>query len=85
MTSPAVTINPEGPVARAYQVMHTHHVKRLPAVDADGKLIGIVSRGDLLSVFLRPDAQIAQQARELLAEILLTNPPASPSPCAAVS
>ena len=40
----------------------------------DGKLIGIVSRRDLLRVFLRPDTLIAQQVRELLAEILLTEP-----------
>jgi CBS domain-containing protein len=74
MTAPAITIHPDAPIPRAYQLMHTHHVKRLPVVDADGKLIGIVSRRDLLSVFLRPDPQIAQQVRELLAEILLTDP-----------
>jgi osmotically-inducible protein OsmY len=38
--------------------------------DPDGKLLGIVSRRDLLSVFLRPDAQIASEVRELLAGIL---------------
>ena len=32
------------------------HIRRLPVVDEDGKLVGIVSRRDLLSVFLRPDA-----------------------------
>jgi CBS domain-containing protein len=74
MTSPAITVNPDAPIPRAYRLMHTHHIKRLPVVDAGGKLIGIVSRSDLLRVFLRPDAQIAQQARELLAEILLTGP-----------
>jgi CBS-domain-containing membrane protein len=74
MTSPAITINQDAPIARAYQVMHTHHIKRLPVVDADGQLIGIVSRRDLLSVFLRPDPQIAQQVRELLSEVLLTDP-----------
>lgn len=74
MTSPAITINPDAPIPRAFRLMHTHHIKRLPVVDPHGKLIGIVSRGDLLSVFLRPDNQIAQQVRELLAEILLADP-----------
>jgi CBS-domain-containing membrane protein len=34
--------------------MNSHHLRRLPVVDAAGKLVGIVSRCDLLSVFLRP-------------------------------
>ena len=43
-------------------------------MNADGTLIGIVSGRDLLSVFLRPDEEIAGEARELLGEILLTDP-----------
>ena len=34
--------------------MNTHHIRRLPVIDEDGELVGIVSRRDLLSVFLRP-------------------------------
>jgi CBS domain-containing protein len=74
MTKPAITIHPDAPIPRAAAVMHTHHVKRLPVVDPQGKLIGIVSRRDLLSVFLRPDAQIAGEVRELLKEILFADP-----------
>jgi CBS domain-containing protein len=81
MSSPAITINPDAPVSRAARLMQAHHVKRLPVVDPDdkligigGKLIGIVSRRDLLSVFLRPDAQIAQEIRELLTEVLFADP-----------
>jgi CBS domain-containing protein len=74
MTKPAITIHPDAPIPRAAAVMHTHHVKRLPVVDPQGKLIGIVSRRDLLSVFLRPDAQIAAEVRELLKEILFADP-----------
>jgi CBS domain-containing protein len=61
MTSPAVTIHPDAPMPRAASLMHAHHVKRLPVVDPDGKLLGIVSRRELLTVFLRPDARIANQ------------------------
>jgi osmotically-inducible protein OsmY len=43
-------------------------------VDPEGKLLGIVSRRDLLSVFLRPDAEIAHQIREILAEVLPGGP-----------
>lgn len=70
MTCPAITVRPETPVARAARLMNSHHVRRLPVVDADGKLVGIVSRRDLLGLFLRPDGDIARQASEVLAEIL---------------
>jgi len=76
MTAPAITIHPDAPIPRAASVMHHRQVKRLPVVDPDGKLLGIVSRRDLLSVFLRPDAQIAGEVRELLTEVLLTDPSA---------
>jgi CBS domain-containing protein len=49
-------------------------VQRLVVVDPDGKLIGIASRRDLLSVFLRPDAEIAHQIREILTEVLPGSP-----------
>ncbi|HTZ26565.1 MAG TPA: CBS domain-containing protein, partial [Streptosporangiaceae bacterium] len=74
MTSPAITINPDAPIPRAASLMHSHHIKRLPVTDPDGKLLGIVSRRDLLTVFLRSDAQIAAEVRELLSEILFTAP-----------
>jgi CBS domain-containing protein len=70
MTSPAVTIHPDATISAAARLMNARHVRRLPVVDQDGKLIGIVSRRDLLSLFLRPDAAIARQVHELLAEIL---------------
>jgi CBS domain-containing protein len=74
MSSPAITIHPDAPIPKAARLMHTHSIKRLPVVDPDGKLIGIVSRADLLSVFLRTDSQIAQEVRELLTEILFAEP-----------
>jgi CBS domain-containing protein len=74
MTSPAVTIQPEGTLARAARLMNAHHLRRLPVVDSDGKLLGIISRRDLLSVFLRPDPEIAHQVREILTELLPGGP-----------
>jgi len=49
MTAPAVTIHPDETVATAARVMTAHRVSRLPVVGNDGRLIGIVSQGDLLS------------------------------------
>jgi CBS domain-containing protein len=74
MTSPAVTIHPDATIPAAARVMNASHLRRLPVVDPEGKLIGIVSRRDLLSVFLRPDSQIAEDARAVLDDILLAEP-----------
>ena len=68
MTSPAVTVRPDATLGRAARVMARRRVKRLPVVDDDGVLRGIVSRADLLRVFLRPDEAIAEEVRrEILA------------------
>lgn len=64
MTAPVVTIGPSEPLAEAARLMHRRQVKRLPVVDHDGRLVGILSRSDLLTVFLREDADIAREIRE---------------------
>ena len=74
MTAPAITIGPDAPVGVAARLMHRQHLKCLPVVDADGKLAGIVSRHDLLKVFLRPDEQIAADVASVLAAVLLLGP-----------
>ncbi len=76
MTSPAITIHPDASLPAAARLMNSHHLKRLPVVDADGMLAGIVSRRDLLSVFLSPDEDIAREVRDLLGQILLADPTA---------
>ncbi len=70
MSAPAVTIHPDATIGTAAESMTRHHIKRLPVVDSDGTLIGLVSRRDLLRVFLVPDAEIVRQVQELLAEVL---------------
>jgi CBS domain-containing protein len=69
MTAPAITIHPDAPIASAARIMTQNHVRRLPVVDADGTLVGIVSRRDLLKLFLRPDEDIAEQVHELVSEV----------------
>jgi CBS-domain-containing membrane protein len=64
MTSPAVTIGPDASVPEAARLLHRHGIKRLPVLDPAGPLLGIVSRGDLLKVFLRSDADIAREVRQ---------------------
>jgi CBS-domain-containing membrane protein len=63
MTSPAVTVHADATLGQAARLMAQRHVKRLPVVDDVGVLAGIVSRADLLKVFLRPDEEIAEEIR----------------------
>lgn len=63
MTSPAVTVHADATLAQAARLMARTRVKRLPVVNDEGRLEGVVSRGDLLTVFLRPDADIAEEVR----------------------
>jgi len=74
MTAPPVTIRPDATVSAATRVMTTHRVTSLPVTGAERQLIGIVSRRDLLSVFLRPDADIVREVRHLIGEMPLRDP-----------
>ena len=67
MTSPAVTIGPDDTVEHAARLMFTRKVKRLPVTDPDGRLVGIISRTDVLAVFNRADAEIRQ---EIMSEVI---------------
>ena len=77
MSSPAITIHADASLPSAARKMNTHHLKQLPVVTSDGTLEGVVSRCDLLSVFLRPDEDIATEVRDMLAQILLADPGAA--------
>jgi CBS domain-containing protein len=74
MSAPAVTIGPDATVLAAARLLDAHHLRRLPVVDDAGRLLGVVSRRDLLSVFLRPDEDIAADARQVLDDVRLTEP-----------
>jgi CBS domain-containing protein len=68
MTAPAVVIGPRDKVTTAAKLMDAEKVKRLPVVDERGNLVGIVSRGDVLRLFLRTDEDIRREVRD---EVLL--------------
>ena len=74
MTSPAIVIGPDATIPAAARLMTAHHIQRLPVTSKDGELVGIVSRRDLISVFLRPDADIAADIRRVLEDIVLAQP-----------
>ncbi|MGX7761400.1 CBS domain-containing protein [Streptomyces angustmyceticus] len=67
MSAPAVCAHPEWTVVEAARLMEVQNVKRLPVVDETERLLGIVSRSDLLRVFLRRDEAIQEEiSREIL-------------------
>ncbi|MER6185884.1 CBS domain-containing protein [Streptomyces sp. NPDC001652] len=75
MSTPAVTVHADATVAEAARIMARRHVKRLPVVDRIGILQGVVSRSDLLKVFLRTDAEIAGEIRHsVLNRMPITTP-----------
>lgn len=74
MTSPALTVTADETLAQAARTMAHARVKRLPVVDAAGLLAGIVSRADLLKVFLREDEDIAEEVRREVVAYLFPGP-----------
>lgn len=64
MTTPAVTVSPDAGIVAAARTMTGHGLRRLVVTDEYGTLVGIVSRGDLLGVFTRADADIAEDVRD---------------------
>ncbi len=75
MTAPAVTAGPGDMLENAARLMYVHRVKRLPVVDPQGHLLGIVSRADILSVFDRLDVEIRKEITdEMIAGELHADP-----------
>jgi CBS-domain-containing membrane protein len=66
MTSPAVAIHPWAPVSEAARQMEQRQIKRLPVVDQDERLVGIVTRSDVLTVYERPDDQILDDVTRVI-------------------
>ncbi len=63
MTAPAITVDAGDPVSEAARTMVSLGVNRLPVVE-DGRLVGIVTRADLVRLFTRSDEEIARDIRQ---------------------
>ncbi|MFJ8383974.1 CBS domain-containing protein [Streptomyces sp. NPDC094438] len=68
MSQPPVCTRAENTIAEAARCMARHKVERLPVIDDEDRLVGIVTRRDLLQLFLRTDDEIR---REVIAEVLV--------------
>lgn len=51
MSSPIMVIKPEASLEEAAKAMRMHHVKRLPVINEDKELIGILTEGDIINIF----------------------------------
>ncbi|MEU5321087.1 CBS domain-containing protein [Streptomyces sp. NPDC021056] len=68
MSQPPITVPADATIVEAARTMARHHIERLPVLDEEQRLVGIVTRRDLLQVFLRPDAEIRA---EVIDEVLV--------------
>ena len=77
MTAPAVTVGPDVTVSAAARRLESERVKRMPVVGEAGRLLGIVSRRDLLRMHTRPDRDIrADVVEQVLRHTLWVDPEA---------
>lgn len=75
MTKKVVTVSPDQSHTAVARLMERHSIKRLPVVDDDGRVVGIVSRLDVMAAFTRPDGAIAHELRtDIVNRLLMLDP-----------
>jgi len=72
MTSPAITVSTDTPLTVAAREMQVRNVRRLVVTDHRGRIAGIVTRGDLLQVFLRSDQDLRDELVDRIIPAVLT-------------
>ncbi len=80
MTSPVVTVREDEPLGHVVQRMLDHGLKRMPVVDAWGKLVGMVSRLDILraaadNITRQPEQAPTPRAGHTIGELMSPNVP----------
>lgn len=51
MTAPAITVGLNSNISQLSRILKDNHINRIPVVNDEGKILGIVSRGDLVHFF----------------------------------
>ncbi len=71
MSTEVVTAHPEDPLKAAMELMERRHIRHLPVVEADGRLVGILSQRDVLesSLTVERDKAEAQRGDSLLNKV----------------
>ncbi len=77
MTTEPIVIYPEATIAEAARLMADNGIKRIPVVDAENRVVGIMSRADVVNAFTRPDEIIEDEIRvDLLGRVFAADPEA---------
>ncbi len=71
MTSPPITVRADATLTQAARQMQERDVRRLIVIDDRGRIAGIVSRSDLLQVFLRTDEDLREDVLERIIPAIL--------------
>jgi CBS domain-containing protein len=71
MTSPPITVPMTATLPETARLMQERNVRRLVVVDSSGRIAGIVSRSDLLQVFLRTDEELRREVKDVLIPAVL--------------
>ncbi len=75
MNERVITVPPDATLAEAARIMAGQDVKRLPVVDDEGHVIGVISRADIVAAFTRPDELIEDEIREdVVRRVLFIDP-----------
>jgi CBS domain-containing protein len=74
MTKPPITVRSATTLPQAARMMQERNVRRLVVVDERDKIVGIVSRSDLLQVFLRTDDELRDDVLSTIPSMLLSQP-----------
>jgi CBS domain-containing protein len=69
MSSPAITVHERTDLAEVVDLMSTARLKSLPVVDGDGRVVGVISRSDVIRSRARTDADVAADVRSVIAEL----------------
>ncbi|MFD8325966.1 CBS domain-containing protein [Streptomyces lydicus] len=64
MSAPARTVRADDSVVRAARLMSASGIERLPVVDEEARLIGMLTRRDVLRIFARADAEIHEEVSD---------------------
>ena len=74
MTSPPITVTVDTALTQAARLMHERNVRRLIVLDERGRIAGLVSRSDLLQVFLRTDEDLREEILMKVVPAVLAEP-----------
>lgn len=75
MSTNLIVLGPEADHAEAARMMQSGGVKRIPVVGEDGRVVGLVSRSDILRVFARTDQEILEEIQgHLIGKVLWIDP-----------